>query len=56
MSTASPDTPALRYQKDGAIAWIVTDNPARMNALTASMWQALPAHIQAATDDPDANL
>ena len=25
--------PALRYTKDGAIAWIAADNPARMNAL-----------------------
>ena len=29
---------ALHYQKDGAIGWIIADNPARMNALTAAMW------------------
>ena len=44
-------TPTLRYLKDGAIAWIIADNPARMNALTASMWQALPGLVTQATDD-----
>lgn len=48
--------PALRYIKDGAIAWIVADNPARMNALTASMWQALPRHIKTAQDDADVRV
>lgn len=56
MSTASPDTPALRYHKEGAIAWIIADNSARMNALTASMWQALPAHIQTANDDGEVRV
>ena len=44
--------PALRYTNDGAIAWIAADNPARMNALTASMWQAVPDTIAAASSDP----
>lgn len=51
-----PSEPAsaatLRYVKDGAIGWIIADNPARMNALTAAMWQALPTHIAAANGDP----
>jgi enoyl-CoA hydratase/carnithine racemase len=34
--------PQLCLEKDGAIAWIVIDNPDRMNALTAAMWEALP--------------
>lgn len=38
--------------KDGAIAWIVAHNPARMNALTRDMWQALPGLIgEAVADD-----
>jgi hypothetical protein len=52
MPEAKGGGPALRYTKDGAIAWIAADNPARMNALTASMWQAIPDAISAATSDP----
>ena len=48
--------PALRYHKDGALAWIVADNPARMNALSAAMWQALPGHIAAAASDPEVRV
>jgi enoyl-CoA hydratase len=48
--------PALRYIKDGAIAWIAADNPARMNALTASMWQAIPDAIADASSDPDVRV
>ena len=53
MTSDAAATPSLRYQKDGALAWIIADNPARMNALTAAMWQALPGHIKIATEDPD---
>src|SRR4029078_3540013 len=52
MPEAKGGGPALRYTKDGAIAWIAADNPARMNALTASMLQAIPDAISAATSDP----
>lgn len=38
----APAAAQLRLEKDGAIAWIVIDNPGRMNALTAAMWGALP--------------
>jgi enoyl-CoA hydratase len=48
--------PALRYIKDGAIGWIVADNPARMNAWTADMWRTLPAQVQAAIDDHDVRI
>ena len=49
-------TPSLRALKDGAIAWIIADNPARMNALTASMWQALPGLIAAAVADDEVRV
>ncbi len=52
----STTPPALRYHKDGALAWIVADNPARMNALSAAMWQALPGHIAAAASDPEVRV
>jgi enoyl-CoA hydratase len=42
---------SLRLHKQGAIAWIIADNPARMNALTTGMWQALPKLLADATHD-----
>lgn len=54
--TQPPDAPTLSYRKDGGIAWIVFDNPARMNALTAAMWRALPGHVATATADPDVRV
>ncbi len=50
------EAPRISYAKDGAIAWIVTDNQGRMNALTAAMWQALPAAIAEASADPDVRV
>jgi enoyl-CoA hydratase len=44
--------PRLRYEKEGAIAWITADNPARMNALTAAMWEAFPGALAQAAGDP----
>ncbi len=49
---AEADKPALRYVKDGSIAWITANNPARMNALTAAMWKAVPETIATAVEDP----
>jgi enoyl-CoA hydratase len=49
--SAPATMPALHYRKDGAIAWIMADNPARMNALTATMWTTLPDHIATAVAD-----
>jgi len=56
MSVHPDPEPSLHLQKDGAIAWIVADNPARMNALTSAMWQAFPAHLKTANDDPDVRV
>lgn len=56
MSAEKTPTPILRYEKDGAIAWIIADNPERMNAWTSAMWQALPGHIANATGDPDVRV
>ena len=43
--------PNLTYRKDGSVAWITFDNPARMNAMTAAMWQALPGLVARAVLD-----
>ncbi len=44
---------ALRLERDGEIAFIVADNPSRMNALTAAMWKALPELLAEAGQDQD---
>lgn len=46
----------LDYVKDGAIAYIIADNAARMNAFTSSMWGAIPGHINRATADPEVRV
>lgn len=51
MAAEALGAPTLRYFKDGAIGWIVVDNPARMNALTADMWRAVPTLVQNAAED-----
>jgi enoyl-CoA hydratase/carnithine racemase len=57
---AMQDTPpagaALRLERDGEIAFVVADNPSRMNALTAAMWKALPDHIAEAERDPEVRV
>ena len=47
--TAPPD---LKLEIEGPLAWIVADNPVRMNAFTAGMWAKLPQHLHAAEADP----
>jgi len=52
MQDTPPAAAALRLEREGEIAFIVADNSARMNALTAAMWKALPELVaEAARDD-----
>ena len=44
--------PNLTYRTDGRTAWITLDNEARMNAMTAAMWAALPGLIARAVGEP----
>ncbi|MGD9830399.1 MAG: enoyl-CoA hydratase [Hyphomicrobiaceae bacterium] len=50
-STSRPAPGCLRTEDEGAVRWIVIDNPTRMNAFTADMWRALPRLIRAAEAD-----
>ena len=56
MPSETTTTPSLRFIKDSAIAWIIADNPARMNALTAAMWQALPGLVANAVADDEVRV
>lgn len=51
-SQSAESAPALTYVADGPLAFIVNDNPKRLNALTSAMWEAMPAHIARAVADP----
>jgi len=46
--SAPSSSPDLRLEIEGALAWIVADNPERMNAFTAGMWAKVPEHVAAA--------
>ena len=52
MTDAADATPDLRLETEGPLAWIVADNPGRMNAYTADMWAKMPRHVAAADADP----
>jgi len=45
--------PKMIATKEGATAWLVFSNPARHNAVSYEMWQAIPGHIADFVSDPD---
>ncbi|MFM9939479.1 MAG: enoyl-CoA hydratase [Hyphomicrobiaceae bacterium] len=48
--TTSPGQ--LRAETEGAIRWIVIDNPSRLNAFTRDMWDGVSKHFGEAERDP----
>ena len=42
----------IEARKDGAIGWMIFDNPARRNAVSVSMWQAMPQALAEFGADP----
>lgn len=57
MTAATPAaTPRLDFVKEGGIAFLVADNPARMNAFTSAMWAAIPEAVGRAVADPDVRV
>src|SRR3990167_1421772 len=51
MQGSVPEAPELRLERDGEIGFVIASNPARMNALTAAMWRAVPDAIAEAEND-----
>jgi enoyl-CoA hydratase len=43
----------MTAEKDGAIGWMVFNNPARRNAISLDMWQAIPPILDAFEQDPE---
>jgi enoyl-CoA hydratase/carnithine racemase len=46
-------TAAVRLRRDGQVATLVLDQPAKRNALTRAMWRMLPALLGQAALDPE---
>ena len=46
-------TGTITTRKDGAIGWLVFDQPARRNALSLAMWRAIPEVVDDLEADPD---
>lgn len=45
-------TGRIRVERDGSLGWMIFDQPARRNAITADMWQAIPGAAGELDDDP----
>jgi len=50
--TGAPQTDRIVARKDGAIGWLVFNNPERRNAVSLEMWQAIPAVLADFEADP----
>lgn len=49
-------TDKLIARKDGAIGWIIFNNPERHNATSFEMWQSLPLVLDAYVNDPEVRV
>lgn len=49
-------TEKLVAKKEGAIGWIIFNNPARHNAVSLEMWQSLPVVLDAYAKDPEVRV
>ena len=57
VSIALPSlTDKLVAKKEGAIGWIIFNNPARHNAVSLEMWQALTQTLNTYADDADVRV
>lgn len=46
-------TPRMIARKDGAIGWMIFNNPERLNAVSLDMWEAVPAIVSEFEADPE---
>jgi len=49
-------TDKLIARKEGAIGWVIFNNPDRHNATSFEMWQSLPLVLDAYVNDPDVRV
>jgi enoyl-CoA hydratase/carnithine racemase len=50
------DTEKMIAHKDGAIGWVVFNNPERRNAVSVEMWDAIPVILEAFEQDPEVRV
>ena len=43
-------------RKEGAIGWMIFNNPARLNAVSLEMWRAIPRVLAAFEADPEVRV
>ena len=43
----------VRHEKEGAVGWIVFDQPERRNAISVEMWEQIPAAVEGLDSDPE---
>ncbi len=46
----------LRAEKEGAIGWLVLDNPERLNAISSEMWRGFPKSMAQFDADPEVRV
>jgi enoyl-CoA hydratase len=56
MTIVQTNTTKLIARKEGAIGWLIFDNPQRRNALTLDMWQGIPDVLHAFAADPEVRV
>jgi len=56
MDTVQTTTEKLLAHKEGAVGWITFNNPARLNAVSMSMWESLPPALEVFERDPEVRL
>ena len=49
-------TEKMQVRKEGGIGWITFNNPARLNAVSMSMWEAIPVILDAFEKDPEVRV
>ena len=54
--SVGPLTEKLVARKDGAIGWVIFNNPERHNATSYEMWQALPVVLDEYVADPEVRV
>ena len=52
MSEPQNEMPRIDSRKDGAIGWLIFNNPTRRNAVSIGMWQAIPRVLADFAADP----
>ena len=48
--------PKIDSRKDGAVGWLIFDNPDRRNAVSINMWEAIPKVLDAFAADADVRM